>query len=524
MTPQIKARACNLAKVLPITVAALIVISLVVAGAWWSDNLIFASVDTAYVPMTMSVAFAVLFLSSALLIRQHRPEARGIRNVPLIVALIVLVVACWVLVDFRLNTGVDLDKLFGASRGTASGYVLAEASPISAITVVVASACCVLTFCDCLFRKHKQTLVAALALFVFSAGLVVTLGYMYGSPLLYGGEVRPVALLAGISYALLGFALALVQGPDRWPVSAFVGSTVRARLMRAFLPIMVAIVIVSGSLSNGALLTSSNPALTASLIALVTVIVVGFIITRLSMSIGGEIDQANAALLKAREELRLANEKLTVLGSITRHDALNRLAVVLGRLELMKQRTEDLAIRKQLEESLTSAQAAQSIIEFTGVYQNIGVTAPVWVNVEESFREAVREVDHDEVTVGSEVPGFEVLADDMFTKVLANLVDNSLRHGVHVRNVGLEHEIRDDFLVLVYTDDGVGLTEEEKTNLFRRGFGKHTGLGMYLSKEILKFTDLTISETGTPGKGARFEIAVPKGKYRFMSREPEGPA
>jgi signal transduction histidine kinase len=523
MTPWIKAREYNLAKMLPITAVALIGISLVVVGAWWSDNLILASVDTTYVPMTMSVALAVLFLSSALLIRQHRPEAIGIRNVPLIVALMVLVVACWVLVDFRLNTGVDLDKLFGASRGTASGYVLAEASPISAITVIVASACCVLTFCDCLLRKYKETLVSAMALFVFSVGLVVTLGYLYGSPLLYGGEVRPVALLAGISYALLGFALALAQGPDRWPVSAFVGSTVRARLMRSFLPIIIAVVIVSGSLSNGALLTSSNPALTASLIALVTVIVVGFIITRLSKSIGGEIDHANAALLKAREELRLANEKLTVLGSITRHDALNRLAVVLGRLELIKQRTEEHAIRKHLEESLTSAKAVQSIIEFTGEYQNIGVAGPVWVDVEESFREAVRDVDHDAVTVDSEARGLEVLADEMFTKVLANLVDNSLRHGVRVGNVRLDHEIRDEGLVLVYTDDGIGLTEEEKANLFRRGFGKHTGLGMYLSKEILLFTGLTISETGTPGKWVRFEIVVPKGKYRLKGRGSESP-
>ena len=32
---------------------------------------------------------------------------------------------------------------------------------------------------------------------------------------------------------------------------------------------------------------------------------------------------------------------------------------------------------------------------------------------------------------------------------------------------------------------------------------------------ILSITGITITETGTPGQGARFEIVVPKGAYRF---------
>jgi len=51
--------------------------------------------------------------------------------------------------------------------------------------------------------------------------------------------------------------------------------------------------------------------------------------------------------------------------------------------------------------------------------------------------------------------------------------------------------------------------------IFEQGFGKHTGLGLFLSREILAITGSTIIENGTPGKGARFEITVPKGMYRF---------
>lgn len=48
-----------------------------------------------------------------------------------------------------------------------------------------------------------------------------------------------------------------------------------------------------------------------------------------------------------------------------------------------------------------------------------------------------------------------------------------------------------------------------------KGFGKHTGLGLYLSKEILGITGISIQETGEPGLGARFEMVIPKGAYRI---------
>jgi signal transduction histidine kinase len=61
----------------------------------------------------------------------------------------------------------------------------------------------------------------------------------------------------------------------------------------------------------------------------------------------------------------------------------------------------------------------------------------------------------------------------------------------------------------------VGITDEDKKKLFRKGFGKHTGLGLFLSREILAITGITITENGEPGVGARFEITVPKGMWRM---------
>jgi signal transduction histidine kinase len=70
-------------------------------------------------------------------------------------------------------------------------------------------------------------------------------------------------------------------------------------------------------------------------------------------------------------------------------------------------------------------------------------------------------------------------------------------------------------LIVTCADNGVGIAAKDKNHLFQKGFGKHTGLGLFLSKEILSITGMTITENGEPGQGARFEITVPKGMYRI---------
>ena len=119
-------------------------------------------------------------------------------------------------------------------------------------------------------------------------------------------------------------------------------------------------------------------------------------------------------------------------------------------------------------------------------------------------------------TLSVAVEGLEVFADPLLEKVFENLIDNSRRHGERVRHISfstLQYGL--DYLALVYEDDGVGVHEEDKERIFEKGFGKNTGLGLFLTREILSITGLTIKESGVYGKGARFEILVPKGKYRF---------
>jgi signal transduction histidine kinase len=94
-------------------------------------------------------------------------------------------------------------------------------------------------------------------------------------------------------------------------------------------------------------------------------------------------------------------------------------------------------------------------------------------------------------------------------------VDNAVHYGGKITTIRFFVEEPGDDHLIVCEDDGDGIIIAEKEKIFERGFGKNTGLGLALSREILDITGITIRETGEPGKGARFEITVPKGAFRL---------
>jgi signal transduction histidine kinase len=113
-----------------------------------------------------------------------------------------------------------------------------------------------------------------------------------------------------------------------------------------------------------------------------------------------------------------------------------------------------------------------------------------------------------------------VYADPLFDKVFYNLIENALVYGGdRLTTIRISTHESGNGLTIACEDDGKGICEQDKKRLFERGYGKHTGFGLYLSREILLITGITITETSLPGSGARFEIHVPKGAYRFNGEE-----
>ena len=219
--------------------------------------------------------------------------------------------------------------------------------------------------------------------------------------------------------------------------------------------------------------------------------------------------------------LQQANNKLNMLSSITRHDILNQLMGLRAFLELTREMVTNPEVLGFIEGEERAAEAIGRQIEFTRYYQDIGVQAPRWHDLGQIVRSSLSQLNLGHTSVDIILPDTEVYADPLIEKVFYNLVENSLRHGEGVTRITFSQEETPEGLIVSYMDDGIGISSEDKARLFQKGFGKNTGLGLFLSREILSITGLSIRETGIPGSGVRFEIIAPKGKYRIHS--PSGP-
>jgi PAS domain S-box-containing protein len=219
-------------------------------------------------------------------------------------------------------------------------------------------------------------------------------------------------------------------------------------------------------------------------------------------------------LSRAEETLKEANRKLHLLSSITRHDILNKVSVLLGNLEHAKTLSQDPAMAGYIAKLESAAMAIKEQIEFTRVYQDLGSHEPQWHKLDQVIsRLQVPPL----LSVHADLPHVEIFADPIFHKIFYNFLENAIRHGQKVRTITVSTHDGPRGLVISWEDDGIGIPAHEKKKIFSKEHGKHTGLGLFLAAEICSVTGITLTETGEPGKGARFEMLVPPGAYRFTA-------
>ena len=217
----------------------------------------------------------------------------------------------------------------------------------------------------------------------------------------------------------------------------------------------------------------------------------------------------------AEDALRSANKKLNLLSGITRHDINNQLLTARGFLKVLHQKIPDPVYEDYFTRIEEAWSRISSMIQFTKEYEQIGVSAPVWQDCRVLADTAVKDISLGNALLKNDLPAnAEVFADPLIVRVFYNLIDNSIRYGVKISRIHFFLQESAGCCCIICEDDGVGVPVEEKERIFDRGFGKNTGMGLWFAREILSITNITITETGEPGKGARFEINVPKGACR----------
>ncbi|MCK9592453.1 MAG: PAS domain S-box protein [Methanoregula sp.] len=224
----------------------------------------------------------------------------------------------------------------------------------------------------------------------------------------------------------------------------------------------------------------------------------------------------------AEEALRQANKKLNLLSSLTRHDILNKVSVLLGYLDRAKSLAQDPTLLEYLNRLETSTKAIGKLVKFTRDYKDLGMNPPQWFALTDCVNEVTEWINPHSIRLSVDVGEWEIYADSQVSRVFRSIFENAGVHGKNVTEIFVECIKDDRGLTVIIGDNGIGIPEELKKEIFEPGMMRNRGLSLFLAKEILSITGLIIEERGEPGKGARFEIHVPLGCFRIPHMNSDG--
>jgi len=283
-----------------------LIFSLLAVTGWLVNRPILASFNPAYLPMAPGSALIFLGLWCTWFIRRIFNAWNGMRIVIPVIQMGMMIIV--LLMAFRALTGLgpDLEKLIYPNPPLLGQIATGRMSPLAALGFILAIPALVL-----LTRREQtqqvKSIAAGISLVVFTLSGIILLGYLYRAPLFYGGTTIPVALTTALSFMFLSLGLMMMAGPTYWPLRIFSGHSIKARLMRAFIPASIIIALLQGLLEEVSEPWVINLALRVAIAALAATLIVIIVISLIATNLSADFErgkQAEAALEKSEAELR----------------------------------------------------------------------------------------------------------------------------------------------------------------------------------------------------------------------------
>jgi CheY-like chemotaxis protein len=224
-----------------------------------------------------------------------------------------------------------------------------------------------------------------------------------------------------------------------------------------------------------------------------------------------ERKKARRMLINDAKKISELNEKLQVVGSLTRHDIRNRLFALNAHVYQLKKRLiQDSYAIHHLSEIEVASQQIVELLEFAHVYEQIGAEELTYIDVEQCVKEAMDLFrDLRGANLANKCHGLCVLADSLLRRLIYNLIDNTLKHGVHATQISIYYQPSDNAIKLIYEDNGIGLAENKRETIFAEKTGEALHHGLYVARRICETYGWGIQETGQGRQGAQFTLTIP---------------
>lgn len=264
------------------------------------------------IPMAPSTALLLGVLSAILLLRDRRPfKSRfGPWSLSILSFLSLAYVGVLAFAPRLAGDAIDIAALF-APHST----IRFESIPLGRISPLAGAIIAALLLCD-LLRYLPRAVLVARFLFLSSSAVSVTslFGYLFGIPFLYKSGVIPISLPSSVALVAACISLLLSTEDLRAFFSAYFGRSIRAQLLRVFVPFCLVSVFLASWVQAIVPDSMLNPAIVAAITVVLMLTATALIVIRFSGRIGERLD-------RTLEELKTTETSLHKVGwtPLSRH-------------------------------------------------------------------------------------------------------------------------------------------------------------------------------------------------------------
>ena len=209
------------------------------------------------------------------------------------------------------------------------------------------------------------------------------------------------------------------------------------------------------------------------------------------------------------------NAKLNLVSSIVRHDILNKLTIISATISLLQEIITDKTQTDYLKRAEEAMIAIKNQILFTRDFKDMGSEKASWQALDDVLLQMWDGQEFGNIELDMPDNSVEIFADPWLNRVFSNLF-NYIRHlNKSAVKIFIRCQESATGLAIIIEGYGIGVSADKKERIFERGFNDNKGYDLFITREILAITGLSVKETGEPDERVKFVIQVPKRAYRL---------
>jgi signal transduction histidine kinase len=493
------------------------------------------------------MALAFVLLGCAWFFYVFNPSQRFSKMFALVLTFFILLIALFNLIQF----------FTGAQIGIERKLLLPDLEVYSATLMSPITDACFLLDCIAMILlllgnpRRAAGLSGGLSFIVISVNLVILLGYMYGAPLLYGGEIRPVALPVAATFVFLSTGLIATSGADYSLLRLILGPSVRALLLRYFLLVIFIVALTDGVFYN--ILPQFKLKITVSelqaLSALIYIIAASAVVFQLSHIIGDVLYSSETARKQAEDlnellqreisnrnraeeelkqraiELARSNAELEQYAYVASHDLQEPLRMITSFTQLLEKRYKgrlDNDADEFIGYIVDGATRMQRMINGILSYSRVGLSVKpfeltdceaVINQASDNLKIAVKE--SGAIVTHARLPSMMADYSQMIT-LFQNLLSNAIKFSKDTPRIHVFTKQKRDEWIFSVQDNGIGISPEFIDRIFVLFYRLHSrdaytgsGIGLATCKKIVERHGGRIWVESKLGKGSTFYFTIP---------------